>query len=130
MRFDRETLELIDREREVRIETVRPDGSRQRTIIWAVVDGGDVFVRSWRGDRAHWYQAALDKPGEIVLLVDDRRITARARPATDDESVARCSTGLERKYAANPSTPSMLRAEILGTTLRLGPREGNEPAAA
>lgn len=121
-RFDQATLELLDREREIRIETAQPDGSRQTTTIWAVVDGGEAFVRSWRGERARWFQAALDKPDEVAVLVGGRRIEARATPATDDESVARCSSALERKYAGDPSTSSMVREEILNTTLRLGPR--------
>ena len=121
-RFDRATLELLDREREIRIETALPDETRQRTTIWAVVDGAEVFVRSWRGDRARWFQAALDRPADVAVLVGGRRIEVRAIPATDDESVARCSSALERKYAGDPATSSMVREEILNTTLRLEPR--------
>ncbi len=121
-RFDQPTLELLEHAREVDIETIRPDDRRRRTTIWAVVDEGDVFARSWRGDRAHWFQAALDRPDEVALLADGRRLPVRAVPATDDRSVARCSSGFERKYAGDPATPAMVRAEILGTTLRLEPR--------
>ena len=121
-RIDEATLELLDREREIRIETALPDESRQRTTIWAVVDGGEVFVRSWRGDRARWFQAALDRPEDVAVLVGGHRIEVRAIPATDDESVARCSSALERKYAGDPGTRSMVREEILNTTLRLEPR--------
>jgi hypothetical protein len=121
-RFDDATLALLDSTREVTIETTRPDDSRARTIIWVVVDDGDTYVRSWRGDRAHWYRAALDRPAEVALLVDGRRIEARAVPAIDDGSIARCSSALERKYAGEAETPSMVREEILATTLRLEPR--------
>jgi hypothetical protein len=43
--------------------------------------------------------------------------------------VARTSAGLERKYAGDPATPSMVRDEILDTTLRLEARSDtrNEP---
>ena len=121
-RFDQATLELLDREREIRIETALPDDSRQRTTIWVVVDGGDAFVRSWRGERARWFQAAIDRPEDVAVLVGGRRIDARAVPATNDESVARCSSALERKYAGDPGTRWMVREEILNTTLRLEPR--------
>lgn len=120
--FDTDTLELFDRLREVRIETVRPDDRRQRTIIWIVVDAGEALVRSWRGDRARWYQAALDRPAEVVIHAAGRQVPVRAVPAIDDDSVARCSDALARKYAGDPSTPSMLRRDILATTLRLEPR--------
>jgi hypothetical protein len=120
--FDAQTLALLDDEREVRIETVQPDDGRQSTIIWVVVDGGDAFIRSWRGERARWFQAALDRPHEVSLEVAGRSLAIRVVPATDDLSIARCSSALERKYAGEAETPDMVREEILGTTLRLEPR--------
>ncbi|HUG46863.1 MAG TPA: DUF2255 family protein [Candidatus Limnocylindria bacterium] len=121
-RFDDNTLALLDREREIRIETALPDDSVRHTTIWVVVDEGEVFVRSWRGERARWFQAAVDRPDDVAVLLAGRRLEARALSATDDESVARCSSALERKYAGDPSTRSMVREEILNTTLRLEPR--------
>jgi hypothetical protein len=121
-RFDQQVLEILDRQREILIETVRPDGSRRRTTIWVVVDDGDVFVRSWRGAGARWFRAALDRPGDVTLALDQQTLAVRAVPAADDESIARCSSALERKYAGDPSRRSMVREEILGTTLRLQPR--------
>jgi hypothetical protein len=121
-RFTDDVIELLDTEREIRIETIQPDDQAQRTTIWVVVDEGEAFVRSWRGERARWFQAALARPADAVVLVGGRRLEVRAVPATDDASVARCSSALERKYAGDQSTSSMLREEILGTTLRLEPR--------
>ncbi len=60
--FDTETLALLDRELEIDIETVRQDGRPKRTTIWIVVDDGEVFVRSWLGDRGHWYRHARVRP--------------------------------------------------------------------
>ena len=117
--FDRQTLALLDEEREVTIETFKPDDSRQRTTIWVVVDDGEAYIRSWRGERAHWYQAALDRPDDVSLKVGPRMLAVRPLPAIDDISVARCSSALERKYAGDPATPAMVREEVLGTTLRL-----------
>lgn len=120
--FDAAELELLDRETEVVIVTTRPDGSLRRTIIWVVVDDGTVYVRSVRGERGHWFQAALDKPSEVALVAGEQPIPVVAVPATDESSVSRCSGALERKYAGDPDTPSMLRPAVLGTTLRLEPR--------
>lgn len=120
-RFDADVLKLLEAEREVDIETTLPDDRTQRTTIWVVVSDGDAFVRSWRGARARWYQAAVDRPVEVALWVAGRRLPAVAILATDGESVARCSAALEEKYAGDPSTPSMVRPEILGTTIRLEP---------
>jgi hypothetical protein len=115
-------LGLLADVEEVEVETTRPDGSRLRTVIWVVVDGDDVFVRSVRGDRGRWWQAATDRPDEVALLVGGHRVEVRALPATDEGSVTRCSEALGRKYAGDPSTPSMLKSQVLATTLRLEQR--------
>jgi len=120
--FDSATLALLDRAREVDIVTRRPDDSPQQTTIWVVVDGEEAFIRSWRGARARWFQAALDRPDDVELVVDGLRLRVRPQLATDDLSVARCSSALERKYAGDPATDSMVSEEILETTLRLDPR--------
>jgi hypothetical protein len=112
-------LALVEREREVDIVVTRPDGSPLRVTIWAVVADGDVFIRSWRGERGHWYQAAVDRPTEVELVVAERRIPVRVEPANDAQSIARCSSALEAKYAGDPATPGMVRGEVLGTTLRV-----------
>lgn len=118
MPFTDEDLELIDGAKEVRIETSKPGGPVHRTIIWAVVDSGEVFIRSWRGAGARWYREAIANP-DIAIQVGKRRLPARAVRATDPDSVARTSAGLERKYAGNPATPSMVVPEIHDTTLRV-----------
>lgn len=118
MPFSRDDLDRIDRARTVRIETSRPDGPVHSTIIWVVVDGDDVFVRSWRGPGARWYREAVANP-TVAIRVGKERIPARAIPATDPDPVARASAGLLRKYDGDPAAASMVRDEILDTTLRL-----------
>ena len=118
MPFSQEDLERIDRAKTVRIETSKPDGPAHSTIIWAVVVDGDVFVRSWRGPGARWYRETLANP-DVAIQIRKDRMPARAVPATDADSVARASAGLERKYAGDPAVASMVRDEILGTTLRI-----------
>jgi hypothetical protein len=120
--FDAPTLDMLDRAMEVEIETLRPDGMPRMTTIWLIVDDGEVFVRSWRGDRGYWYQGALDSPGDVTLHVAGRTIPVRVVQATDETSINRCSIALERKYAGDPATPSMVRPGVLGMTLRLEPR--------
>lgn len=121
-RFDRETLDLLDARREVRIRTSRPDGRTRSTVIWVMVEDDDVFIRSVRGDRGYWYQAALDDPDSVELRVGDRTIDVRPTLATDEDSMERCSAGVNRKYGRGASVVAMTRPEVLGTTLRLEPR--------
>lgn len=121
MSFNPATLKLLDEALEVEIETARLDGSTRRTIIWMVVDRGEVFVRSVRGDRGHWFQSALGGDEPIHLTVGDQRVLVSAQPADDAESIKRCSRALELKYAGDPALQSMLRPMVLDTTLRLQP---------
>ncbi|HEX7346924.1 MAG TPA: nitroreductase/quinone reductase family protein [Candidatus Limnocylindrales bacterium] len=122
MPFSRDDLDALDRAKEVRIETsAGPDQPIHKTIIWIVVDREDVFVRSWRGVTARWYREALANP-EVTLHVGDRRLPATAVPAHDEDAVTRTSAALERKYEGDPAMRSMVRDEILITTLRLDPR--------
>lgn len=119
MSFSSEDLRLIDETGEVHIETKRGDRTH-RTVIWVIVDDGEVFVRSVRGPSGKWYQRALADP-DVALDVAGRRIPARAVPADDEESVERTSAALRRKYRPGGSLNSMLRHEVLDTTLRLDP---------
>lgn len=120
MPFDPRTLDLLARAEEIEIETRSAAGAVHRTIIWIVVDEGVVFVRSVNGGTARWYREATAEPS-VAIRAAGERIPARAVSVTDPALVARTSAGLERKYAGDPSLQSMLREEILGTTLRLDP---------
>ncbi len=118
--FAPEDLELLDREREVEIETWSMAGEPRRTVIWVVVADAVPYVRSVRGERGRWYRdIRTERHG--ALHVAARAIPIRAVPADDEAGIAACSAALERKYAGDFSLPSMLRPEVLGATLRLEP---------
>ena len=120
MPFPPNDLEAIDRTEEVEIETSVEGEPAHRTIIWAIVDGDEVFIRSYNGPQARWYREATANPS-VALWVEGRRLAATAVPAADPASIARTSAGLERKYAADPATPRMVRDEVLPLTIRLEP---------
>jgi hypothetical protein len=97
--FEEAELAAMAAAEEVDIETRSPSGELRRTIIWIVERDGTVYVRSYRGARGRWYREAV----------------------ADPDSVAACSAGLAEKYAGDPSTPAMLAADVLPTTLKLVP---------
>jgi hypothetical protein len=112
----------IDSAREVEIETRRGEGApSHRTTIWAVVDDGEVYVRSLRGANGRWYRELMSEPA-AVLHVRDGSFPVQAVQATDPESVERASDALRRKYADSRSLDSMLADDILETTIKLEPR--------
>lgn len=120
MAFSPDDLELLANEEEVRIETRAADGSAHRTIIWVVVDGQDVFVRSVRATRGRWYREALADP-DVAIHADHRRLPAKAIHTPDPDSVARTSAALVQKYTGIPGLKPMMQPNVLDATLRLEP---------
>ena len=121
--FDTETLGLLDETEEVYIETRRgEDAAEHRTIIWVVVTGGEVFVRSVRGAEGRWYREISSNP-EGALHVEDTRIPVRAAPANEESTVVAVSDAIRSKYEETSPEPTrwMLRPETLPTTLKLSP---------
>ena len=117
--FDPDTLDILNAARTVRIETSAGEGRPvHSTIIWVVVDDTDrVLVRSVRGPRGRWYRELLHNPG--VLVADRQRIPVRGESAHDPDRIEACSAALRAKYRPGASLDSMLRDEVLGTTLQL-----------
>jgi hypothetical protein len=119
--FDSGTLALWDETPEIEIETSRgADAPIHRTVIWIVADGEDVYVRSVRGRSGRWYRELTANPHGAVHA-GGRRVAVDAQPATDAATVARVSALLRQKYEQRwpGPTASMVRDEILPTTLRL-----------
>ena len=118
-KFDADTLRAL---RDVQEPTIRTDKHpKSAVVIWVVVDGDEVFVRSWLGARGV-----------------GTRISRRAAPPRWSSPATGCrcrrsrrttptrSNGPAAKSCGNTSSSShaqeMVRAEILPTTLRLEPR--------
>jgi len=118
--FEESDLDLLARTKEIRVETRSKTGEVHRTIVWPVVRGGVVYLRSYRGPHGRWYREAIADP-DIVLLFDRRRVPGRAVPATDAASVEACSQAFRDKYPRSYSLQAMLAPAVLPTTLRIEP---------
>ncbi|MCI0582697.1 MAG: DUF2255 family protein [Chloroflexi bacterium] len=118
MNLSADERDLLGRAEEVTIETTSEAGAVHRTIIWVVVDGEDVYLRSVNGDGARWYREAVARP-EVGLAVGADRFAVRVEAAGDPESITRCSDALRLKYANDPALRLMLRPHTLPTTLRV-----------
>ncbi len=120
--FDPQDAALMREAPTVVIETSAGPGEQaHQAIIWIVVDeGGRAFVRSWLGQRGRWYRELVANPGGAVQ-VGHRRIAIRAKHA-DPAGIETCSRLLQLKHrSAKGSLLSMLRDEVLDTTLELEP---------
>ena len=119
MSFPKATVALLDRSDEVDIETRSPKGTTHSVPIWVVVEGEDVFIRTYRGPTSRWYRELIAGPG--ALVVKGKRIPVHAIAAADSASVKRASDGYRKKYRKGSSLDSMLVPSVLPTTLRLEP---------
>jgi hypothetical protein len=121
--FEPETLALWRTTPEVEIETSRGSGAAvHRTVIWIVVDGDAAYVRSVRGPAGRWYRELSANPHGAVHAAS-QRVAVDAERANDASTISRVSDLLRDKYEQRwpGPTASMLREEVLATTLRLVP---------
>lgn len=120
--FDGDVLSRFAQTEEMEIDAPQPETVliHPRTI-WVVVVSDDVYVRSLKGPAGHWYQEARASSTAVVYL-DGHPIPVRAVPVTDEAMLAQVSEAYRRKYADDPFMPSLLRKEVLPTTLRLEPQ--------
>jgi hypothetical protein len=118
-KFDTDTLRQLRDLREVAIRTERHADTA--VVIGVVVADDEVFVRSVRGGKGRWYRD-LAAGGSATLEFAGRKLAVRALAASDADSIARASREYLRKYQPSPHAQSIVRAEVLPTTLRLEPR--------
>lgn len=115
-KFDTGVLRMLRDAQEIRI---RPGNSSKRgVIIWVVVAGDEVFVRSVQGPNGKWYKTASAQK-EATLEIDNRLISVTAVAVSDKTTIDAVSAEYLRKYATSPYAQSMTRPETLPTTLRL-----------
>jgi len=118
-KFDADTLRQLRELAEVAIRTEKhPEVA---VVIWVIVADGEVFVRSVRGRKGRWYRD-LATGGSATLEFGGRRLEVSALPASDADAIARASREYLRKYQPSPYAQSIVRAEVLPTTLQLEPR--------
>ena len=114
--LDPGTLATLRDSEEVRIRTT--SSKRRGVIIWIVVVGNDVFVRSFHGPSGQWFVAAT-ADGHATLLFDERELPVRVTPVTDAHTIKAVSEAVLSKYASSPYSQAMVAPATLPTTLRL-----------
>jgi hypothetical protein len=117
--FDRDTLRKLRDCKEVAIRTTKHPGSA--VTIWVVVSGTDVFVRSVRGAKERWHRD-MATGGTATLEFNGEQLAVQAIPATDAGPTERASQEFLSKYRSSPYAASIVRPEVLETTLRLDPQ--------
>lgn len=118
-KFDADTVRQLHDANEIAIRTEKHPTTA--VTIWVVAADGEVFVRSVQGPKGRWYRD-LAAGGSATLELSGRQLAVTAIPVSDADAIARASREYLRKYEPSPYARSMVRDEVLPTTLRLEPR--------
>jgi hypothetical protein len=119
--FPPAVLKSFDETKVVHIETRSAKGTKHQIPIWIVVADGVPYVRSVRGPAGRWYRELLAR-GEGAVVSGGKRVPVRATKDSSAEAIEAVSAALRKKYArSGQSLQSMLRANVLDTTVRLDP---------
>jgi hypothetical protein len=116
-------LDKIGRAEELRIASVRRDGTLRKPVtIWVVRHGDDLYVRSGYGRAAAWFRGTqLRHEGHIKAGgIDKDVIFEDAAPALNDQIDAAYRT----KYRCHEArwVDPMVAPEARSTTIKLVPR--------
>ena len=118
-KLDAELLRELRDLKEVAIRTEKhPDSA---VVIWVVVADDEVFVRSVRGTKGRWYRD-LAAGGPATLELAGHQLALPAVPVSDPATIAKISREYLKKYQPSPYAQSMVRSDVLPTSLRLEPR--------
>jgi hypothetical protein len=118
--LDRETIDALDRTREIEMRTPRRDGSISSRPTWVVVVDGEAYVRSYRGPGGAWYRRAL-ADRRVSVGFDGNTVDLAVEPVAGEEVNKRVSDAFRAKYGDRSPTPTeaMVAPEVRATTLRL-----------
>jgi hypothetical protein len=119
--FPAAVLKRFDETRVVDIETRSAKGTKHSVPIWIVVVNGVPYVRSVRGPQGWWYRRLLAR-GEGAIVAGGKRTSVKATHDRSKTAIDATCEALRRKYrTSGASLKSMLRADVLDTTVRLEP---------
>jgi hypothetical protein len=119
--FTPAVLQSLDETKVVEIETRSAKGTKHLIPIWIMVVDGVPYVRSVRGPAGRWYRELLAR-GEGAVVVGGKRVPVRATKDSSAKAIEAVSAALRKKYPrSGQSLQSMLRANVLDTTVRLDP---------
>jgi hypothetical protein len=118
-----EDLARIGEAEEVQVASLRRDGTQRKPVtVWIVRHGDDLYVRSVKGRRGHWFQGTQEThEGRLRGGGAQQDVTfVDAGHAIDDE-VDAAYRAKYRRYAGSILN-SVLTPAARSTTIRLVPR--------
>jgi|SRR5579872_4079218 len=112
---------------DLHISPFREDGVTYGTLtwIWSVTVNDALYVRAYNGQDSRWYQAAMrQKAGRIAAAGMTKEVTFEP---VDGAINDRIDDAYRAKYRGSPYLGPMIGAGARSTTVKVMPRETNEP---
>jgi hypothetical protein len=118
-----EQLDKLGKAEEVQIGSVRPDGTLRKPVtVWAIRHGDDLYIRSVRGRKGHWFRGAQEKhEGWIRAGGVQEDVTFIDAGHDIDDDVDAAYRAKYRRYAGSILN-SVLTPEARSSTMKLVPR--------
>jgi hypothetical protein len=116
-----DALNRIGAAEELRITPRRSNGTLRRAVpIWVVRVGGELYVRSWRGDAGSWY-SAVRASGEGHISAGGVSMDVALVPAGEEVDDAVDAAYREKYGRYTGYVEPMVAPQARATTLRLVP---------
>ncbi len=123
MKWTSDQLDKFGRTGEVQIASVRRDGTLRKPVtVWVVRHGDDLYVRSVRGRKGHWFRGTQERhEGRIRAGGVQQDVTFVDADNDIDDEVDAAYRAKYRRYAGS-ILDSVLTPEARSTTIKLVPR--------
>jgi len=121
--WDNEALDKIAAAEEVRIASVRPDGTLRKPVtVWVVRHGDDLYVRSVGGRGGHWFRGTQERhEGRIRAGAVQQDVTFVDAARDIDDEIDTAYRAKYRRYAGSILN-SVLTPEARLSTTKIEPR--------
>jgi hypothetical protein len=115
-------LKAINENKDLYVSPFREDGTTYGTPTqtWALVVGGNVYVRAANGQNSRWYQAAVARKAGRVRVAS-QYYDVVFEPAGDDDADA-IDAAYEAKYPGSSAVPIMQGPGPKSASVRISPR--------
>ncbi|MFL6209978.1 MAG: DUF2255 family protein [Pyrinomonadaceae bacterium] len=122
-RFTADELKRMDEADDLHIAPFRDDGTTYGTPtwIWAVVVGGNLYVRAYNGQNSRWYKSAMkQKAGRIQAAGMIKEVAFE--PVGGDVN-AQIDEAYKKKYNGSPYLSPMIGSRAKAATVKIVPKE-------
>lgn len=122
-KWTNDQLDRLGRAEEVHIASVGSDGTLGKPVtVWAVRYGNDMYVRSVRGRKSHWFRGTQERHEGRIRAGGVQQDVTFVKADDDIEDEVDASYRAKYRRYAGSILNSVLTPEARSTTTKLVPR--------